>query len=144
MYGSAGTKKDGNAIPYYVCRRRQTQHECNQDYIRADQLEASLVQDVKSMFRDDKLLDQIWKETNKRLEAEKPDLDTEISNVEAEMAKTRKRIDRYFDAFEAGTLEPEVCNEKVQSLNSRLGELEAEKKNLEARREGLGLPALDK
>ena len=144
MYGSTGTKKNGIAIPYYVCRKRQVQHACKQDYIRADRLEESLVRDVKSMFQDDKLLDQIWKETNKRLEAEKPDVDKQIKKVEVETTKTRKRIERYFDAFEAGTLQPEVCNEKVQDLSSQVGELEAEKRKLEACRKSLGLPVLDK
>lgn len=80
----------------------------------------------------------------RRLEAEKPDLDKQIKKVEVEITKTRKRIERYFDAFEAGTLKPEVCNEKVQDLNSQVGELEVEKRKLEACRESLALPILDK
>ena len=48
-------------------------------------------------------------------------------------AKTQTRIDRYFEAFEAGTPKPALCNEKVQSLNARLEELKAERQALEGR-----------
>lgn len=53
-------------------------------------------------------------------------------------------MDRYFEAFEAGTLQAELCNEKVRDLRARLEELEAEKRDLEARRERLELPAVDR
>ncbi|MBN1884921.1 MAG: hypothetical protein JW876_05310, partial [Candidatus Krumholzibacteriota bacterium] len=81
---------------------------------------------------------------NKQLGAEKPNLDQEIAKVEAQAAKTRAAIDRYFEAFEAGTLDAGLCNEKVRDLRARLEELEDEKQDLEARRERLELPAIDK
>jgi site-specific DNA recombinase len=87
---------------------------------------------------------RLWEEANKRLGAEKPDLEKEIARVEGQMAKTKGAIDRYFDAFEAGTLKAELCNEKVRDLRNRLQELEAEKQGLEARRERLELPAIDR
>ena len=61
-----------------------------------------------------------------------------------ETAKTHARIDRYFEAFEAGTLKPELCNKKIQDLNARLEELDAEQRELEGRRKRLALPAIDK
>lgn len=53
-------------------------------------------------------------------------------------------MDRYFEAFEAGTLTPELCNEKVGDLRPRLEELEGKKRDLEAPRERLKLPAADR
>lgn len=83
-------------------------------------------------------------EANQRLGAEKPVLEREIGKVEAQAAKTQASMDRYFNAFEAGTLQAELCNEKVRDLRTRLEELEAEKRELEARRERLELPAADR
>ena len=57
-----------------------------------------------------------------------------------ETAKTHARIDRYFEAFEAGTLKPELCNKKIQDLNARLEELDAEQRELEGRPEAPGAP----
>ena len=87
---------------------------------------------------------RIWAEANHRLSAEKPDVYKEIGKVEAQAAKTQARIDRYFEAFEAGTMKPELCSERIQDLNARLEELDAENRELEGRRKRLELPAIDK
>jgi len=58
--------------------------------------------------------------------------------------KVRASVERYFEAFEAGTLKAELCNRKVQNLHDRLEQLETEKRELEARRERLELPAIDR
>lgn len=107
-------------------------------------LEASIIEDVKAMFRDEQLITRIWNKVSGLLDAAKPALNKEIRKVEERILKTRARIDRYFNAFEQKFMRPEVCSEKVGDLNSSLGELEAEKKKLEARRKKLELPALDK
>ena len=112
--------------------------------MRAELLETAIIQDLKNMFMDEPFMARIWEEANKRLAAEKPDLDKEIRKVEMQMAKARASVDRYFKAFEAGKLKPEMCNEKVSDLNVRLNELEMEKNDLDARRERLELPAIDK
>ena len=142
MFG-AGGNKDGKQVPYYVCSKRYTQHECDQDYIRAERLEAAIVQDIREMLGDEQFMARIWEEANRRLDAEKPDIDKEISRVESKMQKVRAAMERYFAAFEEGKLKPELCNEKIEDLNSRLEELEGEKRDLEERCKRLELPAID-
>jgi site-specific DNA recombinase len=143
MFGASGCK-NGNAVPYYVCSKRFNQHECEQDYVRAQILEAGIIEDIKTMFRDEQFMARIWEEANRRLDAEKPDVEKEIARVEAHATKTQAAMDRYFEAFEAGTLQAELCNEKVRDLRTRLEELENEKRALEARRGRLELPAVDR
>ncbi|WP_322818669.1 hypothetical protein [Tepidiforma sp.] len=53
-------------------------------------------------------------------------------------------MDRYFEAFEAGTFQAELCNEKKRDIRTRLEELEAGKRDLEARPERQELRALDR
>jgi chromosome segregation ATPase len=96
------------------------------------------------MFHDEQFMARVWAEANQRLCAEKPSLEKEIGRVEAQVAKTQTAMDRYFEAFEAGDLKPELCSEKVQDLDVRLRELEAEKRDLEARRKCLDLPEVDR
>ncbi len=143
MFGGGGCK-NGKHIPYYVCSKRFTQHECEQGYMRAEILESAVIQDIKGMLRDEQFMARIWEEANRRLSAEKPDIDKEIGKVETMMARTRASLDRYFEAFESGMMKPALCNEKIEDLNARMTELEAERKELEARRERLNLPELDK
>ena len=143
MFGG-GCQRRGVHIPYYVCSRRFNHHDCQQDYVRAELLEAAVTQDIKAMFRDEQFMARIRAEANEQLGAEKPILEREIAQVEAQAAKTQAAMDRYFEAFEAGTLQAELCNEKVRDLRARLEELETEKRDLEARRERLELPAVDR
>lgn len=143
MFGGGG-HKGGRYVPYYVCSKRFNQHECNQDYVRAELLESAIVQDVKAMFRDQDFMTRVWAEANRRLGAEKPDMEKEIARVDTEAAKVRASSERYFEAFEAGTLKAELCNRKVQDLHDRLKQLDAEKRELEARRQRLELPAIDR
>jgi len=105
MFGGGGNK-NGKHVPYYVCSKRFNQHECDQDYVRAELLEMAIIQDVKAMFRDEQFMARVWEEANRRLEGEKPDVDKEIARMDGQLAKTRASIDRYFEAFEAGTLKP--------------------------------------
>jgi hypothetical protein len=60
------------------------------------------------------------------------------------MADVRGRVDRYLEAFETGRLDADTCNGKVRDLKARLAELEAERTDLEERRERLSLPELDR
>jgi site-specific DNA recombinase len=143
MFGG-GSQKKGVYIPYYVCSKRFNDHDCQQDYVRADLLETAITEDIKTMYRDEQFMARLWTEANKRLGAEKPNLEKEIEKVEGEAAKTQATLDRYFEAFEAGTLKAELCNEKVGDLRVRLEKLEKEKRDLEARRERLELPAIDR
>ena len=138
------TRKRGKKFPYYLCNKRWRTHDCLQDYVRGDLLEGAILEDVKAMFRDEQFMARVWAEANKRLDAEKPDVEKEIRKVDAQIDRTRKTIDRYFKAFEAGTMKAGLCSEKVEDLNARVNELQAELAELEARRERLDLPALDR
>jgi len=142
MVGVSTLKNDRN-YPYYLCNKRWSTHDCDQDYVRADLLEAAIIKDVKAMFQDEQFMARIWEEANKRLSAEKPYVDKELKKVKAKMAKLRSTLNRYFNAFEAGKMRPEMCNEKVAALNAQLQELETEKESLEARRKQIELPAID-
>ena len=143
MVGVSTRKKD-RKFPYYLCNKRWNTRSCVQDYVRADILETAIIQDIKAMFRDEQFMARIWEEANKRLGAEKPDLEKEIARIEGQMAKTRVKTDRYFEAFENGTMKPDICSQKVKDLNATLEALGGEKRELEARRERLELPAIDR
>lgn len=143
MLGGGGYKK-GAYAPDYVSSMRLSEHHCEQNYVRPERLERAVTEDIKAMFRDERFMARVWAEANKRLGTEKPILEKEIGRVEAQAAKAQAAMDRYFEAFEAGTLQAELCNEKIQDLNARLQELEAEKRDLETRRKRLDLPEIDR
>jgi site-specific DNA recombinase len=139
-----GGQKNGRYIPYYVCSKRLNDHDCYQEYVRTELLESAIVEDIKAMFRNEAFMARVWEEANRWLGAEKPNIAKEIARIETEVAKVRGSLDRYFEAFEAGTLKAELCNQKVQDLHDWLEQLDTEKRKLEARRERLELPAIDR
>ena len=141
MFGGGGYR-NGRHVPYYVCAKRHTQHECHQDYIRAESLEVAVIQDIKTILRDEQLMGRICEEVNRRLKDEQPNLDKEIGNAKTQMAETEVRLARYFEAFESGAMSPDLCGQNVESLKTRLEELEAENRRLEARRKGIEVPTL--
>jgi chromosome segregation ATPase len=87
---------------------------------------------------------RLWEEANGLLSAEKPSLEREIETVDSQIVKARATIDRYFEAFEAETMKPEVCMGKVDDLNARIEQLEGEKRDPEEKRQRLDLPAIDR
>jgi site-specific DNA recombinase len=143
MFG-ASTHKKRRRFRYYICSTRKNKRDCDQDYVRADHLESAILQDIQSMLRDEQLMARIWEDANRKLEAEKPNVEKEIQNIEAQILETHTRLDRYFAAFESGAMKPEACNEKVQGLRGRLEQLESQKGTLEASRQQLELPPIDR
>ncbi len=138
------THKKERRYPYYLCNKRWNTHDCDQDYVRADLIESAIIQDVKTMYRDEQFIARIWEEANKLVGKEKPALEKEIARIEDQAAKIQASIDRYFDAFESGAMKPDLCNQKVQDLKAQLQELEVEKRELDVRRERLELPSIDR
>ena len=138
------THKKERRYPYYLCAKRWNTHDCDQDYVRADHLENAIIQDIKTMYRDEQFIAQVWKEASKLVGKEKPALEKEIARIEDQAVRIQARIDRYFEAFETGSMKPDLCNGKVQDLKTQMEELEVEKREISTRRERLELPTLDR
>jgi hypothetical protein len=58
------THKEGRTFPYYLCSKRWNIKDCDLDYVRAELLEAAIMQDIKTMFRDERFMARIWAEAN--------------------------------------------------------------------------------
>jgi site-specific DNA recombinase len=143
MVGVSG-RKNGKKHVYYACLTREREKKCDLPYVRADVLESLVLGDVKTLFRDDAFVDRVWEETNRRLAEQRPDLERELEAAAVEQERVRGKIDRYTEAFEAGTLEAGLFGENVQALKEQLQQLEARRADLEVQRRNLRLPELDR
>jgi site-specific DNA recombinase len=56
----------------------------------------------------------------------------ELVQLESEMKKVEAALERYFDAFEAGSLTPAICKQRVDELVARRSVLEQRKAEVEA------------
>jgi site-specific DNA recombinase len=138
------TQKKGKKHSYYACLTREREKRCDQEYVRADELEAIVLRDVKTLFRDDAFVDRVWEETNRRLAEQAPDLDRELEAASAERERVVGKIDRYTEAFEAGNLDAGLFGENVRALKEQLLQIETHRGDLEAQAANLRLPALDR
>jgi site-specific DNA recombinase len=117
------TRKQGRKFPYYLCNKRWRIRECDQDYVRADLLEAAIIKDIRTTLRDEDFMARLWAKANELLVAEKPTMKKELARIEGQIAKAKAKLDRYFEAFEAGTMKPDLCNQKVKDLTATLDAL---------------------
>ena len=135
-------RKNGSKILYYACRKRIDTKECDQDYVRADWLEAKILDEVQAIFRNEELLAEIWKKAKAKLAEESPNIEAELQHLASNQRTAQAKLDRYFAAFETGALEPSVCNERVQGLHDQIEQMETQQEALEAAREALDIPAI--
>jgi len=66
------------------------------------------------------------------------------ARINGQIAKAKAKVDRYFEAFGAGTMKPDLCNQKVKDLAATLEALKIERRELAARRSRLTIPPVDK
>jgi site-specific DNA recombinase len=129
-----GASAKGNAYryAYYVCfsRHRYGTQECDQDRLRADELEDRVVESLlATLARRDLLKDAVdrWGEI---VETTRPSRERELAAAEAQIRKAQGSLDRYFHAFEEGRLREEVCTRRIEELSAELTSLEARRSDL--------------
>lgn len=131
-------------VAYYVCNRRWGHKLCDQDYIRADLLEDGILAEMVALLGDGAFLAEVWTATCGRLVAERPAVDAEVAGTRTEIATTRQKLNRYFEAFESGSLSPDDCREKIADLRERLQALERRMTELAGRQAALQVPQIDR
>jgi site-specific DNA recombinase len=131
--GAAATSKSGR-YRYYVCisRQRYGRKQCDADSLRADELEDLLLDQLDWVLHNKPLLHQAISEAHAELTADRPRREAELAQLESETKKVDAALERYFDAFEAGTLTAGACKERVDELVRRRSLLEQRKTELEA------------
>lgn len=77
------------------------------------------------------------------MQADRPTVSSELNKISLDVVKTKSAIERYFGAFESGTLQDESIQNRVTELNLRVQQLEDERVNLEAQLGELELAELD-
>jgi hypothetical protein len=70
------------------------------------------------------------------LDSERPRREAELGRIAAELKRTGAALDRYFRAFEAGTMPERACGARIDALTEKL-------RGLEARRDELAVDGQD-
>ncbi|GAA4838748.1 recombinase family protein [Saccharopolyspora rosea] len=137
MIGTRATGKN-KTYRYYTCftRSRYDTTKCDGHRLNADAVEAAVLDALARFYRDHHaLIADAVAEAQRQHHAGQHTQQAELASVEAKIAETNGKIDRYLTAFEKGTLDDEL-------VGQRLAELRATSKQLHARRDELAA-ALD-
>src|SRR5262249_57385387 len=81
-------------------------------------------------FRDHALVDRAVAAFLARATASSPRYEEQLAAVAADIRRTEDGLDRYFQAFESGTMAESVCAPRVQALSERLRRLHARRREL--------------
>ena len=133
-YLGAAAHGNGGRYRYYVCfsRQRYGQAACDAERLPADQLDQAILQQLQDLLaREHEIRDAITR-AFAELDTQRPKREAELARLEGELRKLNDTLDRYFHAFEHGTMPERACAPRIAELTRRLSELEARRAELAA------------
>jgi site-specific DNA recombinase len=122
--GTAAQGRSGR-YRYYTCfgRQRYGNKRCDADRLRADQLEAAVLDSLLRTYRRGDLVDQAVQAVATRVSDDRNERAGELATLTDKIAKTQASIDRYLRAFEDGTMPEAQCGARVRELSQQLLDL---------------------
>ena len=122
-----GTAARGNRhrYRYYTCHRRNRYGPkgCNSERLPAEELDKFILAAVLDAYSDSDLVAEALEEARGRTTEAVPRLKEQLAAVEADIRRAEESLERYFLAFEAGTMDEAACAIRVESCGCRLTEL---------------------
>jgi len=117
---------------YYVCstRYRYGTEFCGGDRLPKDGLEQAVIEQMQDVYTDSSLIKQALADTAVEDSEPAEDAARRLAGVRQELAGAKRSLDRYFAAFEEGSLSPADCQERIAKLKARTDALIAEEASL--------------
>ena len=128
----AGAHGRNGYYRYYVCRTRQAKgaRGCTGQRVPADDLEDAVIGALLATYSNYDLLEKAASDAYAEATSERPRLEVELANTEAQLKETSTAIDRYLRAFESGTMSDILCAPRIAELSERRHELTARRDEL--------------
>lgn len=134
-----GTSAKGRSrrYHYYTCstRYRYGTRNCGADRLPKAELEEAVLEQMIEVYRDSDLITDALAQLQTSERKERESIDVRIAALRQDQAGVRRSMDRYFAAFENGTMKPATCQERLDNLQARLDALIAEEQALVAQEE---------
>jgi site-specific DNA recombinase len=130
-----GTSAKGRSAlyHYYTCstRYRYGVKECGAERLPRAALEEAVVEQMVEVYRDGELIAEAIAEADVAEERSRDEIQARLASGRQQQAGARRALDRYFAAFEAGSLSPSDCQDRIGMLKARIEALEVEEHQLE-------------
>jgi site-specific DNA recombinase len=107
---------------YYACstRYKYGPSTCNGDRLPKDRLEAAVLTQLADLYRDGRVIEKALADAAQHIETERPRIEEQLGATRAEIGRLEAKLERYFEAFEDGTLSPTDCQDRVRGHRARL------------------------
>lgn len=129
-----GTSAKGRSrfYHYYTCttRSRYGTEFCDIDRVPKEQLEEAVFDQLADVYADSDLIAEAFAQANIVEEKTFEEIERRLHAIRREQAGAQRALDRYFAAFEEGSLSPADCKERVGGLKTRIESLSAEEASL--------------
>jgi site-specific DNA recombinase len=131
--GTASHGRNGR-YTYYTCftRMRYGTEHCANDRLPADQLEKAVTRRLWKILDDHDLITAAIEQTYTRLTERSDEQTSELEGVHRKLTETRTAMDRYFRAFETGTMPEDTCAPRIATLGEQAKALQARAAELTA------------
>jgi site-specific DNA recombinase len=120
---------------YYVCstRYRYGTEFCGGDRLPKDALEEAVIEQMEAVYRDSSLIEEALADWAVKDGEPVQDAARRLAGIRQELAGAKRSLDRYFAAFEEGSLSPADCQERIAELKARIDAMIAEEATLTRR-----------
>jgi site-specific DNA recombinase len=134
-YVGMSAKGNGGTYHYYACSGRQKlgAKGCDGERIPRDKLEAAVVRQLASLYRDVDVIRDAIDAAAEQLRADGPALEEQRRALAEESRRGERALDRYYVAFEAGDLDAKRFQTRVAALETRVADLRGQDLALAAR-----------
>ncbi len=133
-YVGVSANGNGGRYRYYICfsRQRYGKKACEADRLPADELEEAILEQLLGVLEREPLVRKAISEAFAEIDAEQPQRAAELERIDGELRRTGESLDRYFRAFEEGTMPESACGPRIKELSERLRGLQARQGELAA------------
>lgn len=130
--GAAAARGRARTYNYYVCfsRHRYGTQTCDAERIPAPALEAAVLDQLTGLLQQTDLIRDAIHAAAADLDADRPRWEQERQALNAEIARTDAALERYFRAFEEGTMPEKLCGERIDALSRQLSGLRSRREEL--------------
>jgi site-specific DNA recombinase len=137
-YVGMSAKGNGGVYHYYACSGRQKlgRKACDGERLSRDKLETAVLTQLAGLYRDGTLIASALQRAYDAQAADRPAIEEQQRTVAEEIRRAERSLDRYYQAFETGDLEP-------GKFKSRLADLEAKLEMLREQQQALASQLAD-
>ena len=124
-YIGMSARGNGGLYHYYACSGRQKlgRKACDGERLSRDKLEAAVLTQLAGLYRDGDLIANALQHAYHEQAADRPALQEQQRTVAEEIRRAERALDRYYQAFESGDLEPGKFKARLADLEAKLDTL---------------------